>query len=110
MFTVPLNAKPSQTLNITLSGQVCTLNVYQKFYGLFMDVLVANNPIIQGVLCHNANYIVRSIYLGFFGDFTFWDMQGLNDPVYTGLGGATARYQLLYFAPTDLPPNYGLTR
>ena len=55
--------------------------------------------IIAGVLCQNLNRIVRSLYLGFVGDFMFNDNQGDTDPVYTGFGG---RYQLVYFAPADL--------
>lgn len=105
MLGVPLTAVPSQTLNITLASQSCTLNVYQKFYGLFMDVLVNNTPIIQGVLCENLNLIVRSLYLGFTGDFVFFDTQGTSDPYYTGLG---SRYALIYLATTDLPANYGI--
>jgi hypothetical protein len=30
MQIIPLQAVPSQTLNVTLGGQSCTLNVYQK--------------------------------------------------------------------------------
>jgi len=104
VLIVPLNAVPSQTLHIVLSGQNCTLNIYQSFWGLFCDVFVNNSPIIQGVLCLNANYIVRSIYLGFTGDLAFYDTQGTSDPTYTGLG---SRFQLFHLVPADLPTTYG---
>jgi hypothetical protein len=96
---VPLTATASQSLQIVLSNQSCQLNVYQKFFGLFMDVSVNDSLIIGGVICQNDNRIVRDLYLGFIGDFAFFDTQGGNDPVSTGLG---SRYQLWYLTPTDL--------
>ncbi len=84
MQIVPLIATPSQTLSITLDGQNCKLNIYQKAFGLFMDVYVSNVLIIGGVICENLNRIVRSTYLGFIGDFVFLDNQGMSDPVYSG--------------------------
>jgi hypothetical protein len=57
--------------------------------------------VIASVLCENFTRIVRDSYLGFSGDFIFLDMQGTENPAYTGLGGATARFQLLYLAPGE---------
>jgi hypothetical protein len=104
MQIVPLNKTPSQTLTTGLNGQTCQLNVYQSFFGLFMDVYVNNTLIIAGVLCLNLNRIVRDLYLGFSGDFVFVDTQGTTDPTYAGLG---SRYQLVYLAPSDLPTGVG---
>lgn len=104
---VPLTAVPNQTLAVPLAGQNCRLNVYQKNSGLFMDVLVDDSPIILGVICQNANRIVRDLYLGFAGDFAFYDTQAGStptDPVYTGLG---ARYQLVYIEASELPEGVG---
>ncbi len=102
MQVVPLQPIPSQTLQVQLNGQACTLNVFQYAYGLFMSVYVGNSLVIASVLCENFTRIVRDGYLGFSGDFVFLDMQGTTDPVYTGLGGAAARYQLLYLLPTEV--------
>jgi hypothetical protein len=104
MLIIPLIAVPSQKLSVPLANQTCQINVYQKAYGLFMDLYVNNSLIIGGVLCHNLNRIVRSLYLGFIGDFVFYDTQVPvgeegSDPVYTGLG---ARYQLIYLEVSDL--------
>lgn len=97
---VPLQAVPSQSVSVTLSNQNCQLNVYWTAYGLFMDVYVAGTLIIGGVICQNQNVIVRDAYLGFIGDFMFFDNSGAGaDPVYTGLG---TTYSLLYLTPTDL--------
>lgn len=108
MLGIPLAAIPAQSLNVTLNGQACILKVYQKFWGLFIDVLVNNAVIIQGVLCENNNLIVRSLYLGFVGDLKFIDTQGNSNPDYTGLGPVFgSRFQLRYLFPNELPVNYG---
>lgn len=106
---VPIQPIPNQTVNVQLGGQNVTLNVYQNAFGLFIDVLLSSTLVIGGVLCQNANRIVRDLYLGFSGDFVFVDQQpdpvnGPLNPVYTGLGG---RYLLYWLAPSDLPSGVG---
>lgn len=96
---VPLQAVPNQTLQVQLGNQACTLNVVQSDYGLFMDVLVGAALIVAGVPCENMNRIVRDAYLGFDGDFAFFDSQGSSDPDYPGLG---TRFFLIYLAAADL--------
>lgn len=105
MQIIPVQAVPSQTLQTTVGAQSCTLNIYQlDSYGLFMDVLVGGTVICQGVICENANRIVRYAYLGFVGDFAWFDTyvgiteSHASDPVYTGLG---SQYVLAYLSPTD---------
>jgi hypothetical protein len=98
MQIVPLQPVPSQTVKVILNNQVCQINVYQKFFGLYVDILVNNSLIIGGVVCENLNRIVRSKYLGFIGDFTFFDTQGTDDPDYTGLGD---QFVFCYIDPTD---------
>lgn len=107
MLIVPLQPVPNQQVAVLLAGQSCELVVQQKFFGLFMNVSVNNALIIGGVLCENRNRIVRSLYLGFIGDFIFIDNQGSEDPVYTGLGGALARFSLAYLEASELPAGQG---
>lgn len=99
MLTVPLQPTPNQAVSVPLANQNTTVRVYQKSTALFMDVLVDGAPIISGVICQNRNRIVRDVYLGFIGDFAFVDLQGSEDPVYTGLG---SRFQLRYLELADL--------
>lgn len=100
MIEVPLLAVKSQTLTIDLGDQAQTrLNVYNRRYGLFIDVLLDNVLVIGGVICLNKNRIVRSKYLGYSGDFIFFDTQGTSDPTYDGLGD---RYQMLYLTPAEI--------
>lgn len=93
LFVIPLVAVPSQTLAVTLGNQRVRLAVYEKAFGLFVDVYVNDALTIGGVAARNLTYIVRSAYLGFAGDLFFHDTQGTEDPTYTGLGG---RFLLFY--------------
>ncbi len=104
MEIVPLQAVPSQTISVVLNNQNCQINVYQKAYGVFLDLYVANVLIIGGQLCENLHRIVRDLYLGFSGDLAFVDTMGSSDPVYSGLG---TQYQLVYLLPSDLLPGVG---
>lgn len=99
MLVVPLVSVPSQTLTIQLANQPCTINVYQRSTGVFIDLFVNDAPIITSVICQDRNRIVRDEYLGFLGDLAFFDLQGEDDPYYTGLG---TRWVLGYLTTADL--------
>ncbi len=104
MLVVPTQPVPAQTFNILLGGQDVTLNIYARFFGLFMDVTSNGTLVIAGVLCQNLNRIVRDLYLGFVGDFIWVDNQGSTSPTYQGLG---TRYTLIYLEAADLPAGRG---
>lgn len=104
MQVIPTSAIPSQVINIVLNNQICQINLYQKFYGIFADLYVNSVLVIGGVLALNLVRIVRDTYLGFSGDLVFTDLQGDQQPYYTGLG---TRYILVYLEPSDLPPGVG---
>lgn len=99
MLVVPLQPTASQLVNVNLGGQACQIRVSQKNTGMFVDLYVNNVLIIGGVLAENRNRIVRSLYLGFQGDLTFYDNEGQTDPYYTGLG---SRYSLLYLTAAEV--------
>jgi len=106
MLLIPLATVPNQIRTVVLNNQQCSLSVYQKSTGMFMDIVSNNKIILSGVLCRNQCYLVMNSYLGFIGDFMWVDTLGGNaDPVYTGIGGPTARFQLVYLFPADIPPN-----
>jgi hypothetical protein len=107
MQVVPLQAIPNQTVQVQLANQPCTLQVMQYAYGLFLTLYIADALIVASVPCENFNRIVRSLYLGFSGDLFFLDTQGVADPVYTGLGGEGARFQLIYITAAELPAGEG---
>ena len=99
MQIIPLQSLPSQSLDITLSNQNCTINVYQKSTGLYLDIYVSGNAILLGQLCRDRVLIVRLSYFSFTGDLSFVDTQGTSDPSYSGLG---SRFVLAYLLPSDL--------
>lgn len=100
MLQMPLNAIPAQNFNTVLAGQNCTISVYQKTTGVYMDLISNGTPITKAVRCvEGARLLLDRGYLGFIGDFGFIDTQGNSDPVYTGLG---SRWQLLYLEASDL--------
>ena len=103
MLLIPLAATPSQTELVTLNGQNCQVNVYQKWTGLFLDLYVSNVLIIAGVLGRDRRLLIMNTYLGFLGDLMWLDNHGTTDPQYTGLAPG-GRYSLIYLAPTDVPP------
>lgn len=86
MLIVPLQPVPSQTVNILLANQACTIDVMQKSTGMFVNLYVNSALIIGGVIGQDRNRIVRDAYLGFVGDLAFYDTQGTEDPYYAGLG------------------------
>ena len=104
MQIIPLQPIASQVIQATLNNQACTIRIYQKFFGLFCDLLVNDVLIIGGVICLNGVRIVQSLYLGFSGDLAFIDTQGTNDPTYSGLGD---RYFLTYLSASELPAGLG---
>lgn len=101
MLLVPITEVPAQQLNIQLAGQSCTIKLYQKSTGLFLDLLMNSQLVIGGVICHNLNRIVRNNYFGFAGDLMFEDMQGSADP-YFGAGGLGSRFLLCFLEESDL--------
>jgi hypothetical protein len=99
MQIVPLQPVPSQTLNVQLDNQSCTIDVYQLSTGLFLNLYLGTTLIVGGAICENLNRLVRESYLGFSGDMTFIDNGGSADPIFTGLG---SRFSLAYLSPADL--------
>ncbi len=100
MLIIPLNPVPAQTLTAQLAGQPTRIDVLQKSTGLYLNLYVNDVAILTGIICEDANRIVRDAYLGFIGDLAFYDTRGSEDPYYTGLG---TRWVLAYLETADLP-------
>jgi len=90
---IPLQPLADQTIQVFLGGQNCTIRVYQRRYGLFVDLYINNTLVRSGMEALNLVQIVRDPYLGFVGNIYFFDTQGTLDPTYDGLGG---RFVFLY--------------
>jgi hypothetical protein len=91
--TIPIIPTPAQSFTIQLNSQNCEISLYQKNTGLYFDLVIDGNPIVQSMLCLNLVGLVRETYLGFVGQLAFVDTKGNSDPTYDGLG---SRYQLVY--------------
>jgi hypothetical protein len=98
MKIIPLAAVPSQSMNVVLGGQNCSLNVYQKIQGIYVDVYLSGAAVATTVLALDRNRIVRKDDGTFIGDLAFFDTQGVTDPVYNEFG---TRYKLAYLEPQD---------
>ena len=96
---IPLLAVPNQAVSALLDSQNCQINVYQKAFGLYMDLLVDLVPMFTGVVCQDRNLIKRYASIPFSGDFAFVDTLGNDDPDYSGIG---SRYFLTYFPAAEL--------
>lgn len=99
MLVVPTVATPSQALTVLLGGQSCSIKIFQKSTGMYLNLSVSDTPIVSGAICLDGVRIVRDAYLGFVGDLAFFDTQGDNDPTYDGLG---VRYFLIYLEASDI--------
>lgn len=93
MIIVSLVSTPSQAVKIVLGGQKCDIAVYQKTTGLFFDLRVKGKSIVNAVICRDGVGLVTQSHLGFSGNLVFGDMQGSDDPDYTGIG---TRFFLFY--------------
>lgn len=99
MLVIPTQPVPAQSFSVTLDGQQMTFSIYQTNFGLFLDALLMNAPMITGQLCLNQEPLVQQSYLGFSGELQWVDTQGDDDPIYTGLG---SRFVLVYLEAADL--------
>lgn len=92
---VPVQALASQSLQVYLGGQNVTLVIYQRRYGLFVDLYLDNAIVRRGMEALNLVKIVRDPYLGFIGNLYFYDLEGTDNPSSALLG---SRFVLLYDA------------
>lgn len=99
MQFIPITSIPAQTFTIVLAGQNCSIEVYQKSTGMFLDLSLSGTPLLTGLLCQDRVRLVRQTHLGFVGDLAFMDTQGFDDPEFAGLG---SRWVLMYLEASDL--------
>lgn len=90
---IPIRAVPSQTIQVTLSGQPVTLYLRQLGGRQYISVSLAGTVLCETVLMVNRSAIIRAAYTGFVGDIAVYDTQGDEAPEYTGWG---SRWLLLF--------------
>lgn len=99
MKVIPIVDIASQEFSVMLGQQNCTVRIYQKSTGLFLDLMVGDVSITNCTLCRDRVKLVRDEYRGFIGNLVFADQQGLDDPAFGGLG---SRFVLIYLEVSDL--------
>lgn len=96
MLIIPLAAVPSQTVtvNLRVPGQLARqrANITVRTIGSLMYFSL-EGIVTNRIIRDRQRLLLGSQYLGFVGDFSMVDTQGLSDPNYRGLG---SRYQLVY--------------
>lgn len=98
MLVIPLQAAPVQNVMTVVAQQNCQIYLYQNYRGMFFDLNVNGEDVVNGIICENQNELVPIHYTGFEGNFVFLDTQGSSDPVYTGLN---SRYFLVYITAEE---------
>lgn len=93
MNIIPLKAVPFQVFDIVLGTQSCSIEVFERNAGVFVDLYMNGQPVVLSSLARDRVKLVRAPYGGFVGDIAFLDTEGANDPTYKGFG---TRYQLVY--------------
>ncbi|MDR0458633.1 MAG: hypothetical protein LBH10_06385 [Burkholderiaceae bacterium] len=96
LYVAPIAATPAQTLRVSLGGQNCRIDLFQKGENVFMNLFLNDAPIVLGRLCVDRVTLTPEQYTGFGGDLFFKDTLGASDPDYTGFGG---RFILCYQQP-----------
>lgn len=84
--TIPLKAVPSQSRNVVLAGQPCTISLRLMGGRQYLSLSLNGTVICQNVLVVNRSAIVRAAYTGFIGELAAIDTQGDEAPDYTGWG------------------------
>ena len=65
---------------------------------LYCDLAIDGKPLWSGVPCLDCVRIDSGRYLGFIGHLGFGDIQGTQNPDFTGIGPG-GRFVLYYFPP-----------
>lgn len=99
MNQIPLSPVPSQTLTVTLAGQLCQIALRTNGGNLYFDLKVNNSPIVTSKICRNRQRLLLGAkYHKFIGDFMFDDTRGDEQPFYTGLN---SRWLFYYVAANE---------
>lgn len=93
-YVIPISASPSQTFDVALAGQTCTVSLdWRDGYGMFLSLMIGDSSICYGRICLDRVPIIRRVGSGLAGDLMFQDTQGVEDPRPDGLG---SRWELIY--------------
>ena len=99
MLEIPLQALPSQELQVLLDDQACTLSLRWRHWRLYADLYVGDEPAFLGAVCLNGQKINQSPSAVFSGALVFVDTLGRQHPRWDGLGD---RWALVYLNAEEI--------
>jgi len=85
ILEIPVQQVPNQTLTTTINNVIYGITLNTRLDELYMSITKNGEPIIYNRICLNKQPINEG--------FVFVDMDGLENPVFGGLGD---RYKLLW--------------
>lgn len=85
ILEIPVQQVPNQTLTTTINNVIYGITLNTRLDELYMSITKNGEPIIYNRICLNKQPINEG--------FVFVDMDGLDNPVFSGLGD---RYKLLW--------------
>lgn len=94
--SIPIAATANQSFSCRLDGKNAQITLTTTQHGLFADVVYDGTAVALGRLCLDRVDINPNRYLGLPQFLGFVDLQGTQDPDFTGFG---TRYLLVYGSP-----------
>ena len=105
MIEIPLAQTPNQSFNIVLGEQNCTIRIITRKPGdeqipggTYVDLAVGEDTIFGGVIARDRVGLKLYPYLPFSGQLVFADLEGAQDPQYTGFG---ERWRMFYLTEEE---------
>lgn len=96
IMEIPLQPIPNQQIRAVLNNQACILHFYHRNENLFLDFIVGENVVINGVLCVTGRNILQYPTPYFDGKLYFVDGSGgSNPPEWDKLGDIFKLYYYL---------------
>lgn len=97
---IPIQPVPNQTVLCVLSGQNCQIAIYLRGENIYVDLNSNGTDMCVGCIALNAVPLdACNSYDGFQGNLYFIDLQGVDDPLYTGFG---SRWVLVYLTADEV--------
>lgn len=91
-YEIPLDKIPNQTIKVELDGKECELTFITRGNNVYMDKFsVESVNKLNGIVCLNGNNLFDLVH--FKGRLYFKDLDGDENPTYTGFG---TRWKLFY--------------
>lgn len=91
-YIIPLDKLPNQTIKVDLDGKKCTLSFITREGHIYLNEMdIEDEKVLCGIICLNRTNILQ--YIDFKGKLYFEDLNGNDNPVYTGFND---RFILFY--------------